>query len=60
MGLTHRVGHWTVRSNADGSFRHARHNDPRVLIAWTLDDFRVADPGAADEYDRVVSPEVAR
>ena len=59
MGMTagnQRVGKWFVFTRPDGQFGHARHDDMSVLIAWTFDDFVVADPDAAAEYDLLNEP----
>jgi len=51
MTASQRFGKWLVFTRPDGQFDHARHDDTSVFIAWTLDDFVVADPDAAAEYD---------
>lgn len=48
---TRRVGGWTVFTWDDGAFRHARHDDPGVRLAWTRDELTETDPIAAAEYD---------
>lgn len=55
--MRQRVGRWTVYTYLDGEFNHARHTDPSMLIAWTLDEFEAADPVAFAEYhQRVTEP----
>lgn len=48
--MKHRVGAWMVHTYRDGEFNHARHDNPSVLIAWTLGEFQEADPLAFAEY----------
>ena len=51
-----RVGAWLVFTWPDGVFKHARHDDPNVRIAWTHDELVYIDPIAAAEYDRLTEP----
>lgn len=46
-----RVGSWVVFTHDDdGSFKHARNDDPNVRIAWSLDEFAQKDPDAFQRW----------
>lgn len=51
MSRRHRIGRWTVFLYNDGTFNHARHEDPKIPIQWTLRDLHAVAPHVADKFD---------
>lgn len=46
-----RCGRWTVFTDRDGNFAHARHDNPRILIAWTFAEWFDRDGDAARRFE---------
>lgn len=60
MNVPRRVDRWTVFFDRDGDFGHARHDDPDVLIAWTIDELASVDSEAARTVQRTLRVGEAR